>query len=655
MPFRFHISGFRCLIALCLCAFSPLSLYSAQRELNEKWKVDVGQKQKQPIKFFQAESVRLTETFTQNGSPLDMTGTNTIVVWEINGWADCTNTYAICTGTVSSASNVVSFTLNSELSNLPASNYLGFVRALQADGTNLSQVAVLAYQTISVVWSPDSRNYNLVGPFTYTIMGPQGPPGETGPQGPPGTNGIDGAIGPQGPQGPPGTNGVDGAIGPQGPQGETGPQGPQGIQGPAGEGVDTNLTARVSAVESDLSNLSAASVLRTDITGGWYYPDWFQWSFTPAADGTPDSTSTLTNNDVVLTRSIYSAMGGSFDINFSGLRSADFTEPVVTSATPSVATATVNKVWYVAPGTATVSAVIGDFGRSTNLVIDLLSSLTNDTVTGCVPGSAVCAFVEGIDSRLGDGTDKAVFSVQDHAATNYVRNTNSWVADIDLTGVSPWSSNLGRFYCGTLIGSDCALFASHTLLWNATLPVGGTIRFITSDNRVIERTMVSRAQVSYTDFTLVRLSAAISTNDCRPALLLPADQAEYMAYSGSYGELRPFLWVDQYENALCANTTLINQNCTLRESTNSVRSLYSKLPVVGDSGSPMFLVLSGSRPILISTLSSTLGGPSVGYYNALIRSTAAALGCATGTICDADFSAMGFTNFYPKPPSPGGN
>ena len=43
-----------------------------------------------------------------------------------------------------------------------------------------------------------------------SVIGPQGPKGETGPQGP---------------------KGATGATGPQGPQGETGPQGPKGEDG----------------------------------------------------------------------------------------------------------------------------------------------------------------------------------------------------------------------------------------------------------------------------------------------------------------------------------------------------------------------------------------------------------------------------------------
>ena len=119
-----------------------------------------------------------------------------------------------------------------------------------------------------------------------SVIGPQGPKGETGPQGP---KGATGATGPQGPTGavgkaatikigkvttgeegssakvtnsgtenaavlditipcgatgPQGPKGATGATGPQGPAGEkgatgpagpTGPQGKQGIQGPKGE------------------------------------------------------------------------------------------------------------------------------------------------------------------------------------------------------------------------------------------------------------------------------------------------------------------------------------------------------------------------------------------------------------------------------------
>jgi hypothetical protein len=147
--------------------FTALNVQAARRELSQVWRMEAGQQQKMPVKFFQAESVRLNFSSTQGNQPVDLSGTNTVVVWEINGWNDYTNTYAVSTGTVGSVSNQVIFELTPEQSNLPAGTYLGFVRALQKQGDTLTHVAVLAYQTIAVEWAPDSRFYNIVTPLTY--------------------------------------------------------------------------------------------------------------------------------------------------------------------------------------------------------------------------------------------------------------------------------------------------------------------------------------------------------------------------------------------------------------------------------------------------------------------------------------------------------
>jgi hypothetical protein len=211
---------------------------AATRTINEKWNVEIGPKQKQTIKFFQAESVRLDQRFTRNGSPLDLSATNTVVIWEINGWDDYTNTYAIAIGNATNGQ--LRFELSPGQANLRAGTYRGFIRALVSDGTNLLQNSVLAYQIIDVEWAPDARNYNIVGPLTapmyYTEIG------ATGPQGP---QGLRGEIGPQGPAG---SNGVSGA---QGPQGATGPQGPAG----------TNDAERIIALETN-------AMTKTDYANG---------------------------------------------------------------------------------------------------------------------------------------------------------------------------------------------------------------------------------------------------------------------------------------------------------------------------------------------------------------------------------------------------
>jgi len=413
----------------------------------------------------------------------------------------------------------------------------------------------------------------------------------------------------------------------------------------------TNLTAivaqatnAIAVLTSDLSDLSASAVIRDDLDGGWYYPDFFSWSFYQTAIGVPDLVTLRTNDDAVITVSVFDNVGGSYDIAWSGLRSEDFSLPSVTSSPSSVATATVYRVYYVASGTATVSAAIGSFSRTTNLVFTL-SGRTNEVVTGCVTGSAVCAFAAGIDSRLTDGTDKAVYSVQDHTATNYVRNPDSWVSDIDLTCVSPWNSTGGRLRAGTLIGENCIIFANHY-----RLATGAVVRFVTSSNTVIERSVISRRQVGDSDFMIGRLNSAVTTNEIRPALLEPSIYSLYLPQAIlGYANLRPALWIDQNENAYVADSPLYG---SLTPSTNTVRILYNKTPVSGDSGSPVFLIASNRPPVLISTLYQTTGGYAVGLWNTEIVSAAAALGCQTNTIQSADYAAFGFINYGPAAPAP---
>ena len=74
-----------------------------------------------------------------------------------------------------------------------------------------------------------------------SVVGPQGPKGDTGATGPAGPKGDTGATGPQGetgPAGPQGPKGDKGDTGPQGPKGDTGDTGPQGPKGDTGDKGD---------------------------------------------------------------------------------------------------------------------------------------------------------------------------------------------------------------------------------------------------------------------------------------------------------------------------------------------------------------------------------------------------------------------------------
>lgn len=115
-----------------------------------------------------------------------------------------------------------------------------------------------------------------------SVIGPEGPKGETGPAGPQGQTGPAGAQGEQGPKGDTGAEGPKGATGDTGPkgepgekgekgdkgdtgatgpQGETGPQGqtgPQGPAGPTGPKGDTGTGFTVKGYYGSVSALQAS-------------------------------------------------------------------------------------------------------------------------------------------------------------------------------------------------------------------------------------------------------------------------------------------------------------------------------------------------------------------------------------------------------------
>jgi hypothetical protein len=101
------------------------------------------------------------------------------------------------------------------------------------------------------------------------------------------------------------------------------------------------------------------------------------------------------------------------------------------------------------------------------------------------------------------------FSTMDHDNTNYVRNIDFFLANVDLTCVSPWNSrgdqnaankrglHKGQFRTCTAITPRHLIAAQHYSPYSSSPQT--TVRFITQDNQVIERTIVGQRSVSFTD------------------------------------------------------------------------------------------------------------------------------------------------------------
>lgn len=85
---------------------------------------------------------------------------------------------------------------------------------------------------------------------------------------------------------------------------------------------------------------------------------------------------------------------------------------------------------------------------------------------------------------------KRVFMDQSLNPTSYTRNTNCWLYGLDLTPFSPWNSSLSTDRGGALISPRHYLCASHWPITN-----GKEIWFVTQDNQLVKRTVVSGKKV----------------------------------------------------------------------------------------------------------------------------------------------------------------
>lgn len=228
-------------------------------------------------------------------------------------------------------------------------------------------------------------------------------------------------------------------------------------------------------------------------------------------------------------------------------------------------------------------------------------SLNPDVVnTGYVRGAASLA----IDNRLigkSAATAKKIFSVQDHANAHYVRNTNCWAADIDLTCASPWNSQSANLRAGTLISPRHVVFAWHNEFY---VHPGHTLRFIDSTNGGVDRVVVAVKQVMNTGIEQFDIMLGILDSDVPPnrisfAKILPPDYTDYFGSKTRDDIVRiPVIRFDQEEKALVGDLNFIWQNTGCSAYCQGKRLDFYEKIICCDSGNPCFVVIN-DEPVLL--------------------------------------------------------
>lgn len=381
-----------------------------------------------------------------------------------------------------------------------------------------------------------------------------------------------------------------------------------------------------------MTNLGTISVNSGKILKLWFEVDQFRES----VGITPDTSESYSEDDKVGVRSYTATTGEQITLSptvsyspsgnpISFTYSSDNPSDIDISPEGNIAFMVEPEETSSANITVTATSGLETATRVYNVTLTLSGASVVETITGGVIGSARKEFSDSLDNALlgaDPSTQKLIYTTQDHAASTYVRNTSFFLQSTHaeaLTCVSPWNSRQANNRSGTAITPRHVVLAEHYPLHQ-----GDSIRFVTSNNTVITRTVVKASNISYngvgTDARIVLLDSDLPSS-IKPCNIFPDNFETYLPAGVSSNTMQslPLLCTDQQEKGLILD--FIKENDS--ESTPSLQwgspSIANRLAfyepiIVGDSGNPIFVV-TDSELWLLSTFHGGTGGP---FYGGLV-------------------------------------
>ncbi|MDX2109216.1 MAG: hypothetical protein SFY80_03140 [Verrucomicrobiota bacterium] len=377
------------------------------------------------------------------------------------------------------------------------------------------------------------------------------------------------------------------------------------------------------------------------LSGGPGLPYNFRVVFDPVTrEVTPVAVSQVISGDRIYSRATGPQTVTDYHISLEDEVINTFAE-VVTVESLHPVVATIDRgvlVKHQSPGSATIRIATPHRRAEDVVVAFAVNTPVVDMFVGFASGSLARHASDQIDDLIGglepatDGS-KPVYTTQDHATPVYVRNPGCWAEPIDLTGVSPWNSYDGPRRAGVAITRRHVVFAAHY-----PLQAGSTIRFVTSNNEVVTRTVAGVSVDGATDIGVARLDADLP-GTIRHYSVLPANYAAHLPGALQYMALLAF---DQEEKCLVmgggyitadgVNAGGIDHDCQ----NYAQRLKFNEGIISGDSGNPVFMVVSGV-PVLLTAWWTSFGGPNYAAHIAQINSMITTLG-GGGTLSTVDLS-----------------
>jgi hypothetical protein len=324
----------------------------------------------------------------------------------------------------------------------------------------------------------------------------------------------------------------------------------------------------------------------------------------------PGSVSSSTIKDVVFTVNTTATIRNDYQV------SAASTPPKPTVCSVSQGNITVSDTCYVTgTGSGTIHVRSGATTKRVNVNVNTIGGQSVSTFDSYVNGSLGKLLNEELDARL--PTSIQAFNTKNNTTPSYIRNADCWPG-IDKTCWPAWNSSTGNKFNGCLISPRHICYAAH-----ANVPSGATIRFVTNDNQVVERTVGARINIGTFDLRIAVLNADVPES-ISFAKVLPTDFLDYMTPADL-----PLLAADQETKLVIREWTQYNggsyKSVIHRRSEEENRSAFSETIISGDSGSPVFVVINDEL-VLLGCHYTSIACPLITGYTSEVNAAMTTLG-----------------------------
>ena len=307
-------------------------------------------------------------------------------------------------------------------------------------------------------------------------------------------------------------------------------------------------------------------------------------------------------------------------------------------------------------GAATISLLCSS--RTISSILSVSSTVTPVTqLAGFSTSSAAYNACNTIDTLLASASTPSVsmpiYSSANDSIGVYVRNTACWTGTLDLTPIAVWNSygwgsgGGGQQRAGTLISPRHIMMANHFLI-----PTGSTIRFVSGSNVTVTRTLVAEQYVGSDVMVGILDSDVPSSIGCVSVLGASSTSQLPIPLNGGSAPNWFYDLVTIYPNQyrqmgvgeqVVFDGSLIWGGYALTSVQRTIfglpgtnnRSPFIQYVIVGDSGSPCFIVLNGKLVLLTCWWQSSLGGGGPDYrmwtsqINAAMTSLSTSVGAST--------------------------